>query len=562
MQPTRRNRIRSSRRYLAPLAVIAILTICFNVFVYIEYLDDSAGVDQFKSIVLDSDRPEMMERPTKREPGRKLAHLTCKQYGNTNQEVVDDMVYWYDIPSDQDYLNPFQEIAVNSDVEQFLLFEQDSAGFNNRRMSIETILTMGISMGRTMVLPPEQPIYLWKTRGKRRHRFSFEDFFPLEAAQLEHFGMKIITMKEFLEKVLKEGLLKDRESGFPTFPPNNRTDWNDANESEMNVLHTWLKGSSFPIAGWDSNRCISVWSKDAAINTTLLDTLTQQREKVNYRDSPVAVNSSALDRFDELRAGRNQLCQYDKTMQEQQFLYFGHTYDMTGNRFLSPFYTFHFYEDWNEALWMRRFVRDHLRYHDELFCAAARVVDALRERVRKRGLPGNPDGAFSTMHVRRGDFAVQFKQQIISIDQIYLSTKDILKPNSTVFIATDDKNKAYFEVLRQHYDICFLDDFADEIKSLNSNLFGIIDQIIASKGDIFFGTALSTLTAYANRLRGYYSIRDKLPGYELGKLQSFHFAKEGRDRTMTEYFAPSVPLWSLEFPMGWRDIDHGIPEIP
>ena len=157
---------------------------------------------------------------------------------------------------------------------------------------------------------------------------------------------------------------------------------------------------------------------------------------------------------------------------------------------------------------------------------------------------------------------MQFKQQIISIDQIYLSTKDILKPNSTVFIATDDKNKAYFEVLRQHYDICFLDDFADEIKSLNSNLFGIIDQIIASKGDIFFGTALSTLTAYANRLRGYYSIRDKLPGYELGKLQSFHFAKEGRDRTMTEYFAPSVPLWSLEFPMAWRDIDHGIPEIP
>ena len=157
---------------------------------------------------------------------------------------------------------------------------------------------------------------------------------------------------------------------------------------------------------------------------------------------------------------------------------------------------------------------------------------------------------------------MQYKHLISSVDQIYLSTKDILKPNSTVFIATDDKNKTYFEALRQHYDICFLDDFADEIKSLNSNYFGIIDQVIASKGDKFVGTSLSTLTAYVNRLRGYYSIRDKLPGYELGKLQSFHFAPEGKKHIMTEYIAPSGPLWALEFPMGWRDIDHGIPEIP
>ena len=79
---------------------------------------------------------------------------------------------------------------------------------------------------------------------------------------------------------------------------------------------------------------------------------------------------------------------------------------------------------------------------------------------------------------------MQYKHVIISIDQIYLSTKDMLKPNSTVFIATNDKNKTpYFEVLRQHCDICLLDDFADKIKSLNSNYFGIIDQIIASKGD-------------------------------------------------------------------------------
>jgi len=394
MQP-KRTRIRSSRRqyYYAvyvPIVVIAILTICFNVFVHIEYLD-IAGAD-FKSIFGPAEEIEK----TKREPGRKLAHLTCKNYGNANQEIVDDMVYWYDIPSDQDYLNPFLEMAVNSDIEQFLLFEQEGAGFNNRRMSIENILIMGISMGRTIVIPPEQPIHMFKGRGKHRNRFSFEDFFPLKEAQLEHFGMKISTMKDFLGQALKEGLLKDRKSGLTTFPPSNRTDWNDANVSEMKELHEWLKGSSYAITGWDSNSCISVWPKETAINTSFIETLTQQRKTVMYRDQPVAVNASALDRFDEQSAGRNDLCLYDKIMQEEKFLYFGHSYDRTENRFLSPFYTFHFYEDWRESLWMRRFVRDHLRYHDELYCAAARIVDALRERVRKRGLLDNPDGSFST----------------------------------------------------------------------------------------------------------------------------------------------------------------------
>jgi len=146
------------------------------------------------------------------------------------------------------------------------------------------------------------------------------------------------------------------------------------------------------------------------------------------------------------------------------------------------------------------------------------------------------------VHVRRGDFADQFDNVIVSIEKIYHSTKYTMKPNSTVFIATDDKNKTYFEVLRQHYDICFLDDFADEINCLNSNYFGIIDQIVASKGDIFFGTYYSTLSAYVNRLRGYYSTRDKLPEYELGKLQSYYFSPRDKKYTMTEYFAPRKHL--------------------
>jgi hypothetical protein len=44
------------------------------------------------------------------------------------------------------------------------------------------------------------------------------------------------------------------------------------------------------------------------------------------------------------------------------------------------FYAFLFFEDWHTDLWVKRFVRDHLRYLDEIQCAAA-VSFSSRERA-------------------------------------------------------------------------------------------------------------------------------------------------------------------------------------
>ena len=112
-----------------------------------------------------------------------------------------------------------------------------------------------------------------------------------------------------------------------------------------------------------------------------------------------------------------------------------------------------------------------------------------------------------------------------------------------------------------NYDICFLDDFKDAMKGVNTNYYGIIDQMIASKGDVFVGTAYSTLSAYINRIRGYYSTRDKLAGYENGELKSYYFMPHEMKTLMTRYLAPKTPIWAYEFPLAWRDIDHGISEV-
>jgi hypothetical protein len=121
-----------------------------------------------------------------------------------------------------------------------------------------------------------------------------------------------------------------------------------------------------------------------------------------------------------------------------------------------------------------------VHYIDEIQCAAVRLVAAIREHARKRDPKNNPKGLFDTFHIRRGDF--QFKTTRITASEIYENSKDELTPNSTIFIATDEHDKKFFDPLREHYDILFLDDFQHELEDVNTNYYGMIDQLIASRG--------------------------------------------------------------------------------
>ena len=55
-------------------------------------------------------------------------------------------------------------------------------GWNNIRMAMETALVMSHAMGRTLVLPPEQKMYLLQNGDKaQKKHFGFNDFFHLDA---------------------------------------------------------------------------------------------------------------------------------------------------------------------------------------------------------------------------------------------------------------------------------------------------------------------------------------------------------------------------------------------
>ena len=127
-----------------------------------------------------------------------------------------------------------------------------------------------------------------------------------------------------------------------------------------------------------------------------------------------------------------------------------------------------------------------------------------------------------------------------------------------LFLKTDEKDKRFFDALKEHYKLYFLDDFLHLIPNINTNYYGMLDQLISSKGRNFFGTFYSTFTGYVMRLRGYHSTAQKLEGHEKGITDSYYFVPKTFKSTMRTYTAIQKPFWAREFPVSWRDIDNGI----
>ena len=92
-----------------------------------------------------------------------------------------------------------------------------------------------------------------------------------------------------------------------------------------------------------------------------------------------------------------------------------------------------------------------------------------------------------------------------------------------MYIATDEKDKNFFEPFREHYNIVFLDDFRHVIPDVNTNYYGMIDQLVSFKSRVFYGTWWSKLSGYVNCMRGYYITKHKLDGYKDGTMNSFYF---------------------------------------
>eukprot|EP00980_Cylindrotheca_fusiformis_P026620 scaffold16644_cov124-Cylindrotheca_fusiformis.AAC.1 len=181
----------------------------------------------------------------------RIAGLNCDRFGGPSQDIAAEMVYWRDIPSDSTYQSPYANYGHKK---KYLTFEPDEGGWNNIRMSMETAVSLAYAMGRTLVLPPEQDIYLLGRESEQeKNRFTFKDFFHFESIEEEHQGIEVISMEEFLEQEVMTGQFQD-SSGMPYFPPMNRTHW-DGHVRKSKLFYDWLrKASGAP--KWDFDSCV------------------------------------------------------------------------------------------------------------------------------------------------------------------------------------------------------------------------------------------------------------------------------------------------------------------
>lgn len=422
---------------------------------------------------------------------------------------------------------------------------------------METVMAMAHAMGRTLVLPPEQQMYLLGGNSQRRE-FSFQDFYPIEQIASHHDGLNIITMEEFLSRQAIPGNLRDTH-GLIAFPPNNRTNWNGDSRAVKQELNLWLRSVAV-MPEWNPDTCLAAFpsstsQEDLATLHELQEMLANEPKLPTHEDfvgKPVRVDASPKSRLLENLAERKKLCIYEPELQQAPLLHF-HGDSKLGGRLLVHFYAFLFFEDWHSDLWMKRFIRDHVRYVNEIQCAAARIVQAVREQSRQHG---NRNGDYDAFHVRRGDF--QYKATRVSADEIYEISRDIVPENTTVYIGTDERNKTFFDPLKEHYHVSFLDDYLHLIPDLNPSYYGMLDQLITSKSRNFFGCWFSTFTSYVNRLRGYHSQLENSAGYESGVINSYYYAMPDRKMAMREFWPVKKAFHAREFPRSWLNIDMDV----
>ena len=85
----------------------------------------------------------------------------------------------------------------------------------------------------------------------------------------------------------------------------------------------------------------------------------------------------------------------------------------------------------------KRFVRDYLRYNDDIQCGGDELVRAVRADAFKE----NANGEYYALHIRRGD--LQFKEVKLGTPELlhnlhFPNGSLLFPPGSLVYISTDD----------------------------------------------------------------------------------------------------------------------------
>eukprot|EP00756_Hemistasia_phaeocysticola_P045674 Hpha_TRINITY_DN19424_c0_g1::TRINITY_DN19424_c0_g1_i1::g.45711::m.45711 len=369
----------------------------------------------------------------------------------------------------------------------YLSFEPDWGGWNNVRLGVEIAVLLAAATGRTLVLPPMNKIYLLSQSGRDKLK-AVESFYDLETLAAAG-GPPVVTAEEFAEK-------------------------QGAGVNSAEELYQWMRRKSDLSLEWVPDKHALVF--------------------------PTANDAPPLDRtgLGPVRQAVGQRRGVDvRALAPHNWVHMP-VHGWESRRYLSQFYGFLLFMNATHERRYWRLARDGLRYSDRIQCAAGAVVRRLREEG---------GGSFVSAHIRRGEF--QQKPAWLGASQIVANTRDVLPAHRLLYVSTDEKKREWFAPFGIER-VRLFSDFKDlpEIQGLRSAEIGMVEQLIASQGDVFIGTWWSTFTALIMRIRGY-----------LGKGSSQYFAMLDYKNEMVNSAPrarPSRTGWWREWPVAWTGIDE------
>ncbi|MEE9372264.1 MAG: GlcNAc-transferase family protein [Saprospiraceae bacterium] len=189
---------------------------------------------------------------------------------------------------------------------------------------------------------------------------------------------------------------------------------------------------------------------------------------------------------------------------------------------------------------LKKIIAKHVVYKREIFDVAWQFINHLG------------DQKYFALHVRRNDF--QYKDLYISAEEILENIQDQIPKNSKLYIATDHKEKDFFEPLLGYYNVVFYSDLRQriEVDDFDANWIPIIEQLICTRSIKFVGMKLSTLSSYVYRLRGYMQDIDDKEYY----INTEKYSKKDQcDFINEEQF---IANWAREYKCGYDLQDETI----
>lgn len=275
--------------------------------------------------------------------------------------------------------------------EKYVTFSPWRGGFNNIRMSLEMAVAAAFAMNRTLVMPPAYKMYL-------RGASSLESYFDFAALQR---GISVVKYEEFLQRVPQ---FKERQG--------RKVPSKDDLHSTVERYYAGLRGMEGVVVHDEE-----VWGK-GAIGESVVYCVPRcpERPTVGRGRAGLDAENYYFDNF--LRRRKKTFNTED--LRDAHIIHFP-------ENLLGHFYSMFWFQDPQKSRRMKRIVRDHVHFREEIVELAERVIERLGHFQ------------FSCLHVRRNEF--QFKDVWTPAEEIVRNVQGLFKAGEQIYISTDELSK-------------------------------------------------------------------------------------------------------------------------